>query len=318
MPKYEKPRLMKMSAIDFKKWNKCLFNSANEIVYAYSWFLNAVNLSWEALVYGDYEIVMPLNARKKFGISYLLPIPFSHQLGIFSQGIINSEIVELFISSIPSKYKYIDINLNKYNNIDGIKKSKITPKYSYALDLIEDYDTISSRYTPANKEFLEMAEEQELTLNENVSPYDFVQFILKKHTEIAITSEYLYILSKILTAAMHYKSGHLCCVNDKSNNPILAVLFLRSAHAICLTLPVFSSEADKQVAAHFLIDKMVKKFAYKNFTLDFGNLNNTTQSCLCENFGAKKYTYNNLKINRLPVPTKMLQKLKFLHNPTDN
>ena len=110
------PKYLTNDQIDFDKWDKCIERSYNGIVYAYSWYLDIVSDKWDALVLGDYEVVMPLTWRKKYSITYLVQPVYSQQLGVFSTQKLNTTIVNQFLNSIPEKYKLIDIRLNIFKS----------------------------------------------------------------------------------------------------------------------------------------------------------------------------------------------------------
>jgi hypothetical protein len=61
----------------------CIHHSINRILYAFSWWLDAVCPGWEALIEDDYRAVMPLTGNIKLGIHYLYQ-PFTQQLGVSS------------------------------------------------------------------------------------------------------------------------------------------------------------------------------------------------------------------------------------------
>ena len=71
--------------IDKQKWDACIDDTQNGLVYAYTFYLDGMAKHWDALVLDDYEAVMPLPWNKKFGIGYLYTPPFIQQLGIFSK-----------------------------------------------------------------------------------------------------------------------------------------------------------------------------------------------------------------------------------------
>src|SRR3990172_7490113 len=96
---------LKHSEIDKPKWDKCIQNSSNGLIYAYSWYLDFVSPNWQALVRGDYEYVMPLTCKKKYGINYLHQPFFAQQLGVFSSAVLSDYDVDEFLSLIPEKFK---------------------------------------------------------------------------------------------------------------------------------------------------------------------------------------------------------------------
>ena len=78
--------------IDEAKWDKCISKASNGLIYAYSYYLDGMADNWDALVLNDYEVVMPLPWRKKFGFYYLYQPAFTAQLGLFGRDI-NKELV---------------------------------------------------------------------------------------------------------------------------------------------------------------------------------------------------------------------------------
>ena len=46
--------------IDKIKWDECIDKADNGLVYAYSFYLDHMAKQWDALVWNDYEAVMPL------------------------------------------------------------------------------------------------------------------------------------------------------------------------------------------------------------------------------------------------------------------
>ena len=46
--------------IDKQKWDRCIDMASNGLIYAYSFYLDAMSKHWDALILNDYEIVMPL------------------------------------------------------------------------------------------------------------------------------------------------------------------------------------------------------------------------------------------------------------------
>jgi hypothetical protein len=109
--------------------------------YAYSWYLDTIHEEWAALVEGDYERVMPLPVRKKYGITYCYQPFFAQQLGVFSKNEINPEIVNKFIAAIPKDIKVINYNLNHFNTLNP-KEYHTNNNDNYLLDLISYYDKI--------------------------------------------------------------------------------------------------------------------------------------------------------------------------------
>ena len=69
--------------INKSKWDDCINKSINKLIYAESFYLDTITENWDAIVLNDYEAVMPLIWKKKFGIKYLYQPAFLQQAGIF-------------------------------------------------------------------------------------------------------------------------------------------------------------------------------------------------------------------------------------------
>ncbi|MDP4600608.1 MAG: hypothetical protein NWS84_05650, partial [Polaribacter sp.] len=83
---------LKRAALDVEKYDLCIENSIQSRIYAFSWYLDIVADHWDVLVLNDYEAVMPLPWKKKFGLKYITQPYFCQQLGIFSKEEISEEI----------------------------------------------------------------------------------------------------------------------------------------------------------------------------------------------------------------------------------
>src|SRR5690349_15942560 len=95
--------------IDRAKWDTCIDNASNGLIYGYSFYLDHMAKHWDALVLNDYESVMPLTWNKKYGFHYLYQPPFVASSGVFGNDI--SELtVTNFLNAIPPRFKLIEIS----------------------------------------------------------------------------------------------------------------------------------------------------------------------------------------------------------------
>src|SRR5437016_1166548 len=104
------------SEIDKTKWDKCIEEAGNGLIYGYSFYLDHMAKHWDGLVFNNYEGIMPLTWNKKFGIYYLYQPAFAASLGVFGKNL-NEEIKKEFIQCIPQKFRLIEISLNPGNII---------------------------------------------------------------------------------------------------------------------------------------------------------------------------------------------------------
>src|ERR1035437_8944019 len=131
---------LRNKTIDYQRWDFCITQSHNHLTYAYSWYLDIVSPDWEALVSEDYEYIMPLPVKSRYGIPYLVQPVLTQQLGIFSKKEIDEDIVEEFIKQIP--YFSYELNLNETN---FYAKALIYP--NFVLNLRQTYNQINACYS---------------------------------------------------------------------------------------------------------------------------------------------------------------------------
>ena len=104
-------RFIKNTIIDKIKWDLCIEGSVNRTHYALSWYLDIVADKWDAVVYGDYELIFPVTYKNLVPFISTVKIiyqpMFCQQLGFFSNDIdlINDEkILKQMLSLVKKKY----------------------------------------------------------------------------------------------------------------------------------------------------------------------------------------------------------------------
>lgn len=300
---------LKYEEINKDKWDKCIHEAYNGIIYAYSWYLDIVCDCWEGLVVGDYHIVMPLTGARKYYIYYLYQPFFTQQLGVFSTKKLSTKIIEQFIKSIPQNYRFIEINLNSFNRLD---KRKFDIKYNitYQLDLISRYDTLFSHFSKNTIRNLKKALNNRLSLVNGLSVNELINFTKQQldAKAVGLKLRHYNILRRIVSQAVRYRACEMYAVFSPENELCAAAVFLMS-HNKSIMLVSASNETGKQMRAMFLIvNQHIKNHAESNLTLDFEGSNIEGIARFYRGFGAIPCEYTSLKINRLPWYMKILKK----------
>lgn len=285
--------------IDIEKWDRCITSSFNGNVYAMSWYLDLVFENWSALVDGDYQRVMPLMISKKFGFSYFLQPFFVQQLGVFSESILNPEIIADFIVAIPQRVKYVKVNLNAFNRVDE-NKFKVIPNTNYVLDLISDYHKLYSSYSTNQKRNIKKALKNNLYSIKGVKPDEIIRlFRENRGTNVDKWSDKNYIvLKRMMYSAIHKGVGVTYGVYGDHNQLYTSAFFLMQGKRIIFLFSGTSAEARNTGALSFLIDQMIQKYASSGWVLDFEGSNDHNLARFYKGFGAKKTIYYTLAVNR--------------------
>lgn len=298
---------IKQANIDTRKWDNCISKSINGIVYAYSWYLDIVCPEWEALVYGDYETVMPLTRKQKYGVSYLYQPFFTQQLGIFSYNKIDDSLISEFLKAIPNKFKFIEINLNKYNKIKDLTGFAIKENDNFELDLIENYENIFRKYKQNNIRNIRKAIQNKVTILKGLMPNDIFELV-KSSGKIPGMKEYhLNMLRQLIAASIRYKSGYLYGAYNELNTLVAAGFFVYANNRACFILSVTSEEGKELSAMFLLVDEFIKDFSNRNMILDFEGSNIDSIARFYKGFGANQFHYPSIRANNLPFPLKLLK-----------
>lgn len=285
--------------IDRKKWDHCVNESPNGMIYACSWYLDEVCPGWDALVYGDYETVMPLAIRNRMGINYTYSPYYAQQLGVIGKKV-DKALVEEFVASIPSKIKLIDVKLNEGNpSPEG--DFVVTAKNNYLLLIESSYEELFKGYKRNGRRNLKKAEDSGMQITGTMSAADFARFIKANLEEQVdgLREEAVRKLERVTAKAIERDLGEIVQVQDKYGQLCAAGSFLFQDDRIIFSVCASTPEGRKHHAMNMLVDSQLKKFAGKFRLFDFSGSDMEGVAYFNSTFGAKPVQYYLLHINRL-------------------
>ncbi len=296
---------LKHSEINKKKWDICIENAFNGNAYAYSWYLDIVHPEWEAFVENDYERVMPLTGKTKWGFSYLFTPYFIQQLGIFSNSILNPEIIAGFLEKIPEYYSFAEYNLNVYNQPEELG-FKLFPNKNYLLDLINQYSKTARKYSSNTKRNLKKALNNNLTLSKSVKPEELVTLFRKNRGKTIKNLKHFHYLrlQHLMYMAIHKGKGVIYGIYTANNELCASAFFLKGNNKLIFLFSGTNKIAREKQAMTFLIDSMIRKFSETQYILDFEGSNNENLARFYRGFGAHEVSYYRYYLNNLPFPLK--------------
>ena len=281
-----KIRHLKHSEINLQEWDNCVQNAVNSLVYAESWFLNIVSPNWGALVADDYEFVMPLPVKRKYGVSFLVQPPLTQQLGVFSSHQIDGNIVEEFIKKIP--YRSYHLNFNEQNSC-----TKVVKRTNFLLDLNRDYEILFAKYSNNTKRNIKKAQQYHIEIKEDVPVNDFLEFyhsIEKNYKELPQTK----LDNLVLESLRRCKATIYGAYNQ--NGKLISALFLLHSHQRLIYLLPVSNQEGKEVLVMFkMVDNIIQKHSNTNCLLDFAGSNVKNIARFYDGFGTSLHFYNEVK-----------------------
>ncbi|HEX2629285.1 MAG TPA: hypothetical protein VHM26_09740, partial [Chitinophagaceae bacterium] len=273
------------SSIDKKKWDDCIAQAPNGLVYAYSFYLDEMARHWDGLVLGDYEAVMPLTWNKKYTISYLYQPFLTAQLGVFGKNI-DAGLLNAFLQSIPSKFKYWDFYLN-HGNVFGLQDFEIYQRMNYVLHLDRPYDDLYNDYRENIRRNCKKAWQSGCVMQKDFSVKKVIDLAMEQMRDhspetqenvsrFAKLYQYLYSRQMAITYGIASSQGEL-----------LASCVFFFSHKRAYYILVGNHPNGKTIgASHALIDAFIKDHAGKDIWLDFEGSDIRNLAFFYSSFGA--------------------------------
>jgi len=299
-------RYLTHTEIDVQKWNQCIDNANNCRIYAYNWQLDRAASRWDALILGDYDYVMPLPVKKKFGITYFYQPMFSQQLGIYPTS--TKTISDLFYNWLHTHFRFAELNLNAGNLPGkGFEKIHFESRKNYLLPLGNDYATISSFFSKNTKRNIAKANKQNLSLIEGIRLETYLEF-KRQNLPPNVPVKSMDTLKNMIAYGQYKGFGEIYGVYSSDNQLCAAVYFCRWKDRVIYFNAASSEKGKEQGGMHFLLNQFIQKNAGKNLTIDFEGSMIPGVARFYAGFGATPETYFHLKFNRLPLPLRWLKR----------
>jgi hypothetical protein len=288
--------------IDHKKWNACIAESKNPLIYACSFYLDYMATNWDGIIINDYEAVMPVPWRKKFGIRYTYTVPFIQQLGIFSSS--KEKYKELFLQQLFIFSKYGDYNFNYSNLINT------TGRTNFTIDLSSSYNDIAKAYKTDLVNNLRKAIKEDLVYKKGTDYKKAIAFYKEIYaSRFAKTTEEDYNRFENLCTHLSQTDHVIVRSVVNSADELLAIaLFLNDGHRIYNMMNTTLDKGRKTEANHFLFDQVLEEFAGSKLIFDFEGSDIPGVKSFYKKFGAIDQPYYSLHFNKLSPLIRWIKK----------
>jgi hypothetical protein len=299
-------KYLRRQDIDSEKWDRCLEEAPNGLIYGYTFYLDAMAKNWDALVLGNYEAVMPLTWNRKFGIYYLYQPPFTASLGVFGKNL-HPAVVEQFLSAIPKKFRLIEIDLNA-GNFFAEQKHSFVIRTNYVLRLDQSYENLVTAYRDNVKRNIKKAREFNCRFSSGIPIADVITLAREQMKSFSKLDNEAFARFRKLFDQLYEKKQAAAYGIYTEKNELLASCVYFFSHKRAYYILVGNHPNSKAVgASHFLIDRFIHQHAGENLLLDFEGSDLRNLAFFYSSFGAKEEVYPAIKWNRLPWWVKLLK-----------
>lgn len=309
--------------IDIARWDACIDRAANSLIYGFHTYLDHMAAGqWDALILGDYDAVMPLTWRRKYGIRYLYQPPFTQQTGIFSARPLSPELIEAFLQTARNHFRFAELFLNHGNALPTLG-----PRTNYVLSLDAPYETIAYRYKKILTYSLKLAGRASLDYTSDV---DLEKALAANYREYGARTphvgreDHAHFRSLcidlqtrgqlVLRAAIGPDNAIAADSATSSDNATVpdkkllsTALLFRDTHRLYLLQFTTPKAGRKAEAGRFLLDRIIHEFATQPLLLDFEGSELPGVAQFYDNFGGDRQPYFFYRYNDLPWPLNWLK-----------
>ena len=283
-------RYLEQKYINYTLWDRCISRSINSEIYVYSWYLDTIAGTWDAIIEDDYEFIMPLVFSGNFFSKKIYQHPLVKHVGIFSGSPVKAEKIFLFLNAIPKKFGRIEICFNRQNT-QAIKEPLTICRNVYELDMIIPYERKIKSYSVPVKQALEVARKRKLSVMHHISIFELHNLLHQSPVKI---SEELIItpLLRILSRLISLSKAEIIGIYGPENTCYAAGCFIRSGNNVILIFGYTLPLGVETNANYLLLDSFLESYSGRNVTLSLEHIDDVWNDDFYTAFGAlRSYQY---------------------------
>jgi hypothetical protein len=296
-------RYLKQHAVDRARWDHCVQAAPNGLIYAHSFYLDALCDHWGALVLNDYEAVMPLPWRRKWGVYYLYQPFLAPVLGVFGRHL-DPQTVSLFLEGIPAQFRLRDFSLNAQNPLD---EPAAIPRSNYLLPLDRPYNEMAAGYHDNIRRAIRKAGQHGCTIRTGIPLEEIIRicratyprFMDTRNTPFPALPSVFGQAPAAVTYGVYTREAEL----------VASCAFIGDGRRWYYWLVGNETAARNYGASALLVDAFLRDHSEEKSLLDFEGSDVASVAAFYKKFGAREERYWTLFENRLPFPLRLLKPL---------
>ncbi len=303
----------KHNEINEAKWNQCISSSAHPVVFAKYQFLSKASPEWCALILGDYEAVMPLPCKKKYGLSYIYTPYFFSRLGIFAARTIEESEIVNFLKEIPKKFLVADLAFYQdWSHIIPCTKQRV----SYQLPLDSSYDILYQDFSTNHKRNIKNALKYQLVIDKNIPVEEIISLFKNnrgKDKMIKIKDADYGFFLQLTRWALDARCIGNWGVRDEHGQIIAGACFLYDGNRIWFWFSGRDERYFEKRAMFFLMNEFLKCHAGQPYVFDFNGSMDSNVARFYQGFGAEMYHYSVISYTPNPLLKPFIKFYQMIH-----
>jgi len=309
-------RYLERNAIDSAAWDDCVAASRQRLIYAFSWYLDALTLAWGGIVAeeeGQYLAVMPLPFRRRYGVAVVYQPDYCHQLGIFGREDVDVKAVcGSFLAQLMRRFRWVaSYRFNEANQQELRFPPQLNPvrRENLVLNLNQSYTALRANYSTDRKTNLKRARNVGWLLETGADIRPLIQ-LHRLHNEEKAVAAYrrldLRIYDRFANGVDELTKRGLAQVwlarKAGSTAPEAGGLFVFDRDRIIYLFNGASLVGRKQQARLWMINRLMVEWAGQPIEFDFESpaIGAGSVKDYYRSFGAEGRAYTEIAYNRLP------------------
>jgi hypothetical protein len=286
-------KYLKRKEIDVEKWDECITRASAGLIYANSYYLDAVCTNWDAIIINDYETVMPLPWRKKYGIRYIYQSAFIQRLGIFGNP--DHYDLDIIYKEAFKHFSFVHYNVSANNAFANFQVKK---NQNFFIDLNKSYREIRLAYSKECLLNIKKAEARgcyftdEISEIEVINNYQTAYGFKNKNIKERDYIQFLNLLQK----AKQKNAVQLLGVKDGNGVTIYSAAIFKDTKRIYYILGAPTKEGREKRATYFFIDYVLKLNAGSLLQFDFEGSDIPNVAAFYKKFGPMTEWYYEVKL----------------------
>ena len=303
-------RFLARSEIDTVSWDACVAVSAQQIVYGYSWYLDAVlpgpDWKWIGLVIPDnagvYRAVMPVPLRRRFGIWVVHQPLFCQFSGVFSPD--QTPDPTPFLRDIQQRYHYGSILCLRPYPHPLLNFDIVRQRTTHLLDLSVGYETIVRHYTRDRKLNLRRAMKHGWSVTDSTDPEPLLTLFRDHHADgiDGGVGEWAYVILRRLVQTLQERGLATLRYALTDGRIEAGALFAQEGNRIIYLFNAASETGRRGNARTLLIDQIIRANAGKPVLFDFESPEKKSIVDFYRSFGAVESVFREVRWSLLTWP----------------
>lgn len=277
--------------------------------YNFSWYLDIMSPGWSALVIDDYDYILPLPVRRKYGIKYLAMPAFSQSIGIIPEAGSDSRVKSLFYGFLVSNFKFIDLCIRDNAEDYGFS---VQTKNNYVIPLKRQYKEIWEDYSSSCRRNIRIGREERRRITENIDPGPLMELFRTGvgRNISGISSNDLGKMERLMMYTIDRGIGKTFGIYH-AGRPAHAIFAIDYADRLTLLITATSQYSRDSKAGYLITDHIIFKYSGKGYVLDFAGSSIPSVATYNKSYGSIPESYYRIYLNDLPWPARKLKAAKI-------